>query len=53
MAVHPEALHQRMGFIFGSRHEVERIEGYHREEPSARYDAPLFGKRGLFSPEAE
>jgi fructose-1,6-bisphosphatase I/sedoheptulose-1,7-bisphosphatase len=53
MAVHPEALHQRMGFIFGSRQEVERIEGYHHEEPTAKYDAPLFGKRGLFSPEAE
>jgi len=53
MAVRPEALHQRMGFIFGSSEEVERVERYHREEPLADFDAPLFGKRGLFSSDAE
>ena len=46
--VQPESLHQRIGFIFGSSQEVERIEAYHRDEPLETYRAPLFGKRGLF-----
>ena len=29
--VEPVALHQRIGLVFGSRDEVERIERYHRE----------------------
>ena len=29
--VQPTQLHQRIGLVFGSRDEVERIEGYHRE----------------------
>ena len=49
MEVKPEALQQRIGFVFGSRHEVARIETYHRDEPAANYDSPLFGKRGLFA----
>jgi fructose-1,6-bisphosphatase I/sedoheptulose-1,7-bisphosphatase len=49
MEVQPEALHQRIGFVFGSQHEVARIEKYHRDEPAANYDSPLFGKRGLFA----
>ncbi len=48
MDTRPEALHQRIGFVFGSRQEVARIEGYHRDEPPEAYDAPLFGTRGLF-----
>lgn len=48
----PEALHQRIGFVFGSRQEVARIEGYHRDEPLEAYDAPLFGTRGLFATSA-
>ena len=44
----PEELHQRIGFIFGSREEVERIEQYHRDHNLREYDAPLFGARGLF-----
>ncbi len=44
----PESLHQRIGFIFGSRVEVERIERYHRDHNEREYDAPLFGARGLF-----
>lgn len=32
MDVAPESLHQRIGFVFGSRDEVERIERYHRED---------------------
>ena len=46
--VQPDALHQRIGFIFGSVNEVARIERYHRDEPAESYDSPLFGKRGLF-----
>jgi len=44
----PSNLHQRIGFIFGSREEVERIEQYHRDHNVREYDAPLFGTRGLF-----
>ena len=46
--VGPEALHQRIGLIFGSAREVERLETYHREHNQKDYDAPLFGSRGLF-----
>ena len=49
MEIQPEALHQRVGFIFGSKQEVLRIEGYHRDEPHEEFDSPLFGKRGLFA----
>lgn len=52
MEVMPEALHQRIGFVFGSRDEVMRIEGYHRDEPPEPFDSPLFGKRGLFAAQA-
>jgi hypothetical protein len=34
--------------VFGARHEVERIEQYHRDHNERAYDAPLFGARGLF-----
>ena len=44
----PQALHQRIGFVFGSREEVERIEQYHRDHNLREYDAPLFATRGLF-----
>lgn len=46
--VEPEALHQRIGLVFGSINEVERIERYHRENNTRQYDAPLFAARGLF-----
>jgi fructose-1,6-bisphosphatase I/sedoheptulose-1,7-bisphosphatase len=49
MDVQPDGLHQRIGFVFGSSHEVARIEKYHREEPAEVYDSPLFAKRGLFA----
>lgn len=47
--VQPESLHQRIGFVFGSREEVERIERYHAE-PGADDDSdlPLFHARSLF-----
>jgi fructose-1,6-bisphosphatase I/sedoheptulose-1,7-bisphosphatase len=44
----PATLHQRIGLIFGSRDEVERLERYHRDFNEREYDAPLFGARGLF-----
>jgi fructose-1,6-bisphosphatase I / sedoheptulose-1,7-bisphosphatase len=47
--VQPESLHQRIALMFGSAAEVERIESYHREEPPDTYQAPLFGRRGLFA----
>jgi fructose-1,6-bisphosphatase I/sedoheptulose-1,7-bisphosphatase len=38
---------QQVGLIFGSKEEVNRIEEYH-QETAEKYDAPLFGDRGLF-----
>jgi fructose-1,6-bisphosphatase I / sedoheptulose-1,7-bisphosphatase len=49
MELRPESLHERIGFVFGSAQEVERIEAYHHEEPLDTYSSPLFGKRGLFA----
>jgi fructose-1,6-bisphosphatase I/sedoheptulose-1,7-bisphosphatase len=48
LEVEPGSLHQRTGFVFGARREVERIEQYHRDFNKREYDAPLFGTRGLF-----
>ncbi|HEY4998368.1 MAG TPA: class 1 fructose-bisphosphatase, partial [Usitatibacter sp.] len=49
LTVAPEALHQRIAFVFGSREEVERIERYHAEDSGdADLDLPLFHARGLF-----
>lgn len=51
MELAPTGLHQRVPLIFGSRSEVERIEGYHREQlgPEERnFDASLFKTRSLF-----
>ncbi len=49
LGVRPEGLHQRIGLVFGSKNEVERIERYHAE-PAARKDQdnPLFHERSLF-----
>jgi fructose-1,6-bisphosphatase I/sedoheptulose-1,7-bisphosphatase len=55
LEVQPEKLHQRIGFVFGSKSEVERIERYHREydEGTDRpYVSPLFNERSLYRPEA-
>jgi fructose-1,6-bisphosphatase I / sedoheptulose-1,7-bisphosphatase len=46
--VAPTALHQRIGLVLGSRHEVERIERYHREPVTKDRGSPLFAERGLF-----
>jgi fructose-1,6-bisphosphatase I/sedoheptulose-1,7-bisphosphatase len=48
LAVQPTALHQRIGLVFGSRNEVERIERYHAEPTKIENDSPLFAERGLF-----
>jgi fructose-1,6-bisphosphatase I/sedoheptulose-1,7-bisphosphatase len=53
--VPPEGLHQRIGLVFGSRHEVERIERYHAEYDQGTdkpYQSPLFNERSLYRPEA-
>jgi fructose-1,6-bisphosphatase I/sedoheptulose-1,7-bisphosphatase len=49
LSVKPESLHQRIGFVFGARAEVERIERYHRDHNDFQFEAPLFGPRGLFT----
>ncbi|MBU4507857.1 MAG: class 1 fructose-bisphosphatase [Gammaproteobacteria bacterium] len=49
LTVQPTALHQRIGLVFGSKNEVERIERYHREPGAYKDDAnPLFAERSLF-----
>ena len=55
LGVTPTSLHQRIGLVFGSRHEVERIERYHAEYDAGTdrpYVSPLFSERSLFRPEA-
>ena len=44
----PTELHQRIGLVFGSKNEVERIERYHREPASVELHNPLFAERSLF-----
>jgi len=49
LSVMPTALHQRIGLVFGSKNEVERIERYHHEPAAYKEDAnPLFAERSLF-----
>ena len=48
LGVRPTALHQRIGLVFGSKNEVERIERYHREPAASDASAPLFATRSLF-----
>jgi fructose-1,6-bisphosphatase len=53
--VMPEALHQRVPLILGSRGEIDRIERYHAEHASGAdrpYSSPLFNERSMFRPEA-
>jgi fructose-1,6-bisphosphatase I/sedoheptulose-1,7-bisphosphatase len=47
--VRPESVHQKIGFVFGSRSEVERIERYHIEGDRRDSEQPLFATRGLFT----
>ncbi len=46
--VSPTSLHQRIGLVFGSRNEVDRIERYHSEPATRDIDNPLFATRSLF-----
>jgi fructose-1,6-bisphosphatase I/sedoheptulose-1,7-bisphosphatase len=48
LSVQPTSLHQRIGLVFGSKNEVERIERYHAEPPKLNTHAPLFAERSLF-----
>jgi len=48
LGVKPSALHQRIGLVFGSKNEVERIERYHHEPATQDRGNPLFAGRGLF-----
>ncbi len=51
LQVQPTSLHQRIGLVFGSKNEVERIERYHQEPApglSMGADNPLFTERSLF-----
>jgi fructose-1,6-bisphosphatase I / sedoheptulose-1,7-bisphosphatase len=49
LGVQPTELHQRIGLVFGSKNEVERIERYHREPQAFKGDSnPLFAERSLF-----
>lgn len=48
LGVTPSELHQRIGFVFGSKKEVERIERYHREPTANDSAEPLFRERSLF-----
>jgi fructose-1,6-bisphosphatase I/sedoheptulose-1,7-bisphosphatase len=55
LGVQPSALHQRIGLVFGSKNEVERIERYHAEFDAGTdkpYVSPLFNERSLYRPEA-
>ena len=46
--VQPTSLHQRIGLVFGSKNEVERIERYHAEPVRVELNNPLFAERSLF-----
>ncbi|MDR0274491.1 MAG: class 1 fructose-bisphosphatase [Burkholderiaceae bacterium] len=51
----PQALHQRVPVVLGSKSEVERIEQYHREFDAGTdkpFVSPLFNERSLFRKEA-
>jgi fructose-1,6-bisphosphatase I/sedoheptulose-1,7-bisphosphatase len=48
LGVKPSSLHQRIGLVFGSRNEVERIERYHHDPATRDPGTPLFAERSLF-----
>jgi fructose-1,6-bisphosphatase I/sedoheptulose-1,7-bisphosphatase len=48
LGVKPSALHQRIGLVFGSREEVERVEHYHQDPAMSDLPTPLFAARSLF-----
>jgi len=50
LEVEPASIHERIPLVFGSADEVSRIQAYHQEAAlDDHYDAPLFGRRGLFA----
>ena len=48
LGVKPTTLHQRIGLVFGSKNEVDRIERYHHEPAPRDTESPLFAARSLF-----
>lgn len=48
MEIQPKTIHQRVPMIFGSHHEIRRVERYHAEPEMNGGRSQLFGKRGLF-----
>lgn len=48
LSLEPTAIHQRVGFVFGSSDEVQRIERYHAESMGDDFVNPLFNNCGLF-----
>jgi len=48
LGVKPSTLHQRIGLVFGSKNEVERIERYHHDPATRESVSPLFVERSLF-----
>jgi fructose-1,6-bisphosphatase I/sedoheptulose-1,7-bisphosphatase len=51
----PQALHERIALIMGSKSEVARIERYHGDHDTGQdkpYISPLFNERSLYRPEA-
>ena len=48
LGIQPRELHQRIGLVFGSKAEVERIEDYHRNPAAVKDSSPLFAARSLF-----
>ena len=44
----PEALHQRVPVILGSKNEVEWVVGYHNEFGLEEFKSPSFNVRNLF-----
>lgn len=46
--IEPRDIHQTIGFVFGSKSEVERIEDYHLNPDQKNMAAPLFAERSLF-----
>ena len=51
LTVQPTSLQsQRIGLVFGSKNEAERIERYHREPVAFKDDNPLFAERPVPRP---
>jgi fructose-1,6-bisphosphatase I len=48
MEIEPKTIHQRIPMIFGSRHEIRRVERHYAESDMHGERSQLFGKRGLF-----